>query len=96
MRPHIAADLTGDNAAHLLSTLLGINQCRWFQVSGVTIASAPARVGDSSAASGVGVPVTASVFFQTPTNSMLDELYDLTGWYVWAATSDKVSVAAVA
>jgi len=96
MRPHISADFTGDGTAHLLSDILGITRCRWFKVYGVTIASAPARVGDSTAATGHGAPVTAAIPFETPTNSTLDELYDLTGWYVNAVTSDKIAVLAAA
>jgi hypothetical protein len=96
MRPHIAIDFTGDGTAHLLSDILGINQCRWFKVYGVAIASTAARVGDSSAATSHGAPVTTTIPFETPTNSMLNELYDLTGWYVNAVTSDKIAVIAAA
>ena len=96
MRPHISVDFTGDGTAHALSDILGINQCRWFAFYGVTIASAPARLGDSTAATGHGAPVTATIPFETPSVSILEELYDLTGWYVNAVTSDKIAVIAIA
>ena len=104
MQPYTAQDYTGDSAAHTLASILGINQCRWFQVQGVTIADTSARVGGSDVNIGGGSPaVTAIGFpigvggaqFSPPVSDPLTEVYDLTKWYVVAYTGDVLSIGAV-
>ena len=63
--------------------------CKWFQVQGITIAGASARLGDASIGAAAGAPLgaTAGQFFPqggTP--------YDLGGQYVAGTLNDVVAV----
>ena len=95
MSPKTAADHTGDGAIHSLYSILGIRQCKWFQVSAVTIASTAARVGDSDIAmSSRGIPIVSGGGVFAPPIAADGTVYDLETWYVIAANSDKLSIAA--
>lgn len=103
MQPYTPQDLTGDGAAHTLASLLGINRCRWFQVSGITSAGVATRVGGSNVAlgtsspavSGSGFPITGGGSQFAPPVSLNNEVYDLEQWYIIIPSGDKVSVGCV-
>ncbi len=94
MTPKTAADITGDGAIHSLADILGIKQCKWFQVSAVTVASTAARVGDANIAlSTQGFPIGSGGGVFAPPIAVGTTGYDLEQWYVIAASNDKLSVA---
>ncbi len=94
MIPVTPADVTGDGHQHQLSTILGIDQCKWFCVSGVSIGSTAGQVGDSTIeASGGGVQILTGQFVFPPI-ALAMGFYDLTQWYIKLALNDTASVAA--
>lgn len=97
MIPKTAQDHTGDAAIHTLYSILGVKQCKWFQVSAVSIASTAARVGDANIAlsGGTGIPIGTGGGVFAPPIALPTTFYDLELWYVIAASSDKLSIACV-
>ncbi len=107
MNPYTPQDYTGDGAVHKLSDLLGVTRCRWWQVVGISIASAtiPARVGDASVGLDVSSPLTkgrgfpvgqdTGQFAPPLSDPLANGVYNLEDWYIVVATSDKVSIGAI-
>ncbi len=94
MTPKTAADHTGDAAIHTLASILGIKQCKWFQVSAVSIATTAARVGDANIALNTqGFPIASGGGVFAPPIAAGTTGYDLEAWYVIAASNDKLSIA---
>ncbi len=93
MIPKTSADVTGDGAAHTLASVLGVTQCKWFQVSAVTIASTAARVGDADVAlTSEGFPIGGGGGVFAPPIALPMSFYDLTQWYFIAANNDKLAI----
>ncbi len=80
---------------HTLFSVLGIRQCKWFQVSAVSIASTAARVGDASIAlTTQGIPIGSGGGVFAPPIAADGTGYDLEEWCFIAANSDKLSIVA--
>ena len=83
MRIQDAVDVTGDGAAHTLSSLLGVTRAKWFQVDALSIASTAIRIGGSSISATRGIPVgPGGAQFAPPVAELsnfyhLDEIYYL-------------------
>ena len=92
MQPITVADVTGDGARHTLASALGVTQCKWFQVSAVSVASTPARVGDADVSSSEGFPIGSGGGVFAPPIALAMDLYDLTKWYYIAANSDTLAI----
>lgn len=100
MIPYTPTDYVGTGAAVTLASILGVNQCKWFQVTATNITGVPARVGDSGVALDVasplvlgrGFPVAAGGGQFAPPIAHMTDMYDLTTWYIIATTGDTVSV----
>lgn len=89
-------DYTGTGSKVALSTILGVTKCKWFQAIGITIASIPARLGDSAIdTSGGGFPIglsgSGSGQFSPPI-ALAMEFYDLTNIWIIVAVSDVVEI----
>src|SRR5690242_5898695 len=96
MQPITPADYTGDGSTHTLASLLGIDACRWSQVTAVSVGSTAARVGDSTTDATHGFPVgSGAAEFAPPINEPFSGSYDLTKWYINVHTGDTVSLGAV-
>ncbi len=94
MQPITPADVVGDGHQHKLSTILGIDKCKWFCVSGVDINNPAGQVGDSTIeALGGGVQILLGPLVFPPI-ALGMEFYDLTQWYIKLALNDIASVAA--
>ncbi len=94
MIPVTPADVVGDGHQHKLSTILGIDQCKWFCVSGVSIGGTAGQLGDSTIeASGGGIQILTGPIIIPPI-ALEMSFYDLTKWYLKLALNDTASVAA--
>lgn len=92
-----APDYTGTGAKVALTTLLSgspaSQQCKWFQVIGISIGATPARVGDANVSSTQGAPITSTGAGQfNPPVAEVMQNYDLSTHYVWVGSGDKVSL----
>ena len=100
MQPKTPVDYTGTGVAVTLASILGVTKCKWFQCVGMSIASVPARVGDSGVSLDVLSPVSVGEGFAifaggsqfSPPIAMMSDFYDLTKWYIIAAPGDIVEV----
>jgi hypothetical protein len=91
MQLHTPADIVGTGAAIKLSTVAGVNFCKWFQVSAVSVATL-ARVGDSNVSATRGIPILPTAgSFCPPTFDQLDP-YDLTNTWVYLDLNDTASL----
>ncbi len=96
MQPYTPVDYTGDGHQHTLASILGIKECKWFQVSGIAIASTPGRVGDATVETiGGGFQINEGFGKVFPPVPFLLEMYDLTSIYIWLAASDVAQIGAV-
>ena len=100
MSPHSAADTVGTGAAVALSTILGVDQCKWFQIIGTSITGVPGRVGSSAVSLDVlspvvlgrGAPIYANGGQFSPPIAMAMDFYDLTQWFLIMTIGDTASV----
>ena len=96
-------DITGDGAAHTLASVAGIDACKWFQFTGISIAdsSVPGRLGDSNVALDVVSPVTTGRGITIPAGggqscppiALMSDRYDLTKIYFILAVGDVAQFA---
>ncbi len=91
MIPKTPIDITGDDHQHTLASILGVSQCKWFRVTGLSISRC--TVGDSTIeADGGGFQVTTTQAFETPPIALGMSFYDLNEWYLLLALNDIASV----
>lgn len=91
MQPITPVDITGDDHQHSLSSILGVTQCKWFQVSGISVSRG--NVGDSTIeANGGGFPISTGTSFQTPSIALAMSFYNLDEWFVMFSNGDIASV----
>jgi hypothetical protein len=90
MQLHSVADVTMTGSAVQLSTTVQL--VKWFTVTGVTISSAAARLGDSAVTTTRGIPIAANGVFTSPAIATESEVYDLSQVYAIGTNNDKLSV----
>ncbi len=91
MKVHTLPDITCDGNPNPVSAESQL--CRWFQVTAVSIASTPARVGDEHTTTARGVPVSVgNPFIAWPSDASETELFDLKDVFTAGASNDKLSV----
>lgn len=96
MQPYSPVDYTGDGHQHTLSSILGIKECKWFQVSGIAIATTPGHVGDSTIEAAGGGFLIAEGFGKVfPPVPYLLEMYDLESIYIILNALDVAQIGAV-
>ena len=81
-------DIVGDGLVHTLASVAGIDACKWFQFTGISIAdsSIPARLGDANVALDVVSPATRGRGITIPQGggqfcppiALMSDRYDLT------------------
>lgn len=100
MQPYTPVDYTGTGAAVTLASVLGVNQCKWFQVVGTSITGVPGRVGDAGVSLDVvsplvlgrGFPIASGGGQFSPPIAFATDSYDLAQWYIVLTTGDTASV----
>lgn len=92
MQPHTPEDVAGTGSRVTLASILGVDQCKWFQVTAELVADAPIRVGDSGISTSRGVPIGVGGAQFSPPIAMTMDFYDLTKWYILVQIGDTASV----
>lgn len=93
MIPKTPTDYVGTGHQVTLASILGVTKCKWFQVTGTSIASTAGRVGDSTIeADGGGFPIITSGGQFAPPIASQFEFYDLEQWYIILVTADTARI----
>jgi hypothetical protein len=89
------ADITGDNASHVLQSS---GTARWIQIVTPSTNSAAVRVGDSAVSATEGIAIAPGGGFMFPVisidtrDSSQAKMYQLSGIRYFAATGDKLNL----
>ncbi len=84
------AEITGDAAAHALTT--GSEKGKYVIIQTPSANGADVRIGGASVSSSVGLPVPKGTTIILPPVSDPMEVYPLAGLYYYAGSGDKLNV----
>ncbi len=88
----VPANLSGTGGALTVASAAGVNQCKWFQLVGVTIAAAASRIGDADVSATQGYPLTAGGGQFFPPVARANAFYDLTQIYFFLNSGDTANL----